>query len=169
VVKAASLAHGVRRGLAPATRNRIRFEMKQRYAARASSGGPTSRPPSATCTRVSARAGADDEGLMRRGLWFVAGAGAGSTRWSVRRRVARRSPPRASSDRWHALTLGARMFRDEVAQGQAEAETELRERFGLVPHGRRAGRDAVRGLDSRRRRRPTTGAVDTLDHEEGDD
>jgi hypothetical protein len=29
VVKAASFAHGVRRGLAPATRNRIRFEMKQ--------------------------------------------------------------------------------------------------------------------------------------------
>jgi hypothetical protein len=29
VVKAASLAHGVRRGLAPATRNRIRFQMKQ--------------------------------------------------------------------------------------------------------------------------------------------
>ena len=29
VVKAASLAHGVRRGLAPAARNRIRFEMKQ--------------------------------------------------------------------------------------------------------------------------------------------
>jgi hypothetical protein len=27
------------------------------------------------------------------------------------------------------------MLRDEVAQGQAEAETELRERFGLVPHG----------------------------------
>jgi hypothetical protein len=29
VVKAASFAQGVRRGLAPATRNRIRFEMKQ--------------------------------------------------------------------------------------------------------------------------------------------
>jgi hypothetical protein len=29
VVKAASLAHGVRRGLAPAARNRIRFEMSQ--------------------------------------------------------------------------------------------------------------------------------------------
>jgi hypothetical protein len=28
------------------------------------------------------------------------------------------------------------MLRDEVAEGQAEAETELRERFGLVPHGR---------------------------------
>jgi hypothetical protein len=38
-------------------------------------------------------------------------------------------------DRWQALSLGARMFRDEVAQGQAEAETELRERFGLVPDG----------------------------------
>jgi hypothetical protein len=29
VVKAASFAHGLRRGFAPATRNRIRFEMKQ--------------------------------------------------------------------------------------------------------------------------------------------
>jgi hypothetical protein len=29
VVKAAALAHGIRRGLAPATRNRIRFEMRQ--------------------------------------------------------------------------------------------------------------------------------------------
>lgn len=29
VVKAASLVHGVRRGLAPETRNRIRFEMRQ--------------------------------------------------------------------------------------------------------------------------------------------
>jgi hypothetical protein len=29
VVMAASLAHGVRRGLAPANRNRIRFEMRQ--------------------------------------------------------------------------------------------------------------------------------------------
>jgi hypothetical protein len=29
VVKAISLAHGLRRGLGPATRNRIRFEMKQ--------------------------------------------------------------------------------------------------------------------------------------------
>ena len=39
------------------------------------------------------------------------------------------------SDRWNAAALGARLLRDEVAQGQAEAETELRERFGLVPHG----------------------------------
>jgi hypothetical protein len=63
------------------------------------------------------------------------------------RRVKETFTPEGLSDRWHALALGARMFRDEVAQGQAEAETELRERFGLVPHGRpqlgAAGRPAV--------------------------
>ena len=47
------------------------------------------------------------------------------------RGVHRRGPQRPVA----GLTLGARMFRDEVAQGQAEDETELRERFGLVPHG----------------------------------
>jgi hypothetical protein len=51
------------------------------------------------------------------------------------RRVAEAFTPDGLSDRWHALSLGARMLLDEVAQGQAEAETELRERFGLVPHG----------------------------------
>lgn len=73
---------------------------------------------------------------MRRGLWFVAGAGAGMYAMVRARRVAEAFTADGLSDRWHALTLGARMFRDEVAQGQAEAETELRERFGLVPHGR---------------------------------
>jgi Family of unknown function (DUF6167) len=38
-------------------------------------------------------------------------------------------------DRWSGITLGARLLRDEVARGQAEKETELRERYGLVPHG----------------------------------
>jgi hypothetical protein len=51
------------------------------------------------------------------------------------RRLAEAFTADGLSDRWHALTLGARMFREEVAQGQAEAETGLRERFGLVPHG----------------------------------
>jgi hypothetical protein len=51
------------------------------------------------------------------------------------RRLAEAFTPEVLHDRWEALTLGARMFREEVAQGQAEAETELRERFGLVPHG----------------------------------
>ena len=72
---------------------------------------------------------------MRRGLWFMAGAGAGVYAMVRARRVKEAFTAEGLSDRWHALTLGARMLRDEVAQGQAEAETELRERFGLVPHG----------------------------------
>ena len=72
---------------------------------------------------------------MRRGLWFMAGAGAGVYAMVRARRVAEAFTAEGLSDRWHALTLGARMLRDEVAPGQAEAETELRERFGLVPHG----------------------------------
>jgi hypothetical protein len=72
---------------------------------------------------------------MRRGLWFVAGAGAGVYAMVRARRVAEAFTADGLSDRWHALSLGARMLRDEVAQGQAEAETGLRERFGLVPHG----------------------------------
>jgi hypothetical protein len=72
---------------------------------------------------------------MRRGAWFVAGAGAGIYVMVRGRRLAEAFTAEGLSDRWHALTLGARMFREEVAQGQAEAETELRERFGLVPHG----------------------------------
>jgi hypothetical protein len=72
---------------------------------------------------------------MRRGLWFMAGAGAGVYAMIRARRVKEAFTADGISDRWHALTLGARMLRDEVAQGQAEAETELRERFGLVPHG----------------------------------
>jgi hypothetical protein len=65
----------------------------------------------------------------------MAGAGAGVYAMARARRLAEAFTADGLSDRWHALTLGAQMFRDEVAQGQAEAETGLRERFGLVPHG----------------------------------
>ena len=73
---------------------------------------------------------------MRRGFWFVAGAGAGRLRDGprpARGRGAHRR--RAHATAASGLALGARLFRDEVAQGQAEKETELRERYGLVPHG----------------------------------
>jgi hypothetical protein len=73
---------------------------------------------------------------VRRGFWFVAGAGTGVYAVVRARRLAEAFTRGGISDRWHAIALGARMFREEVAQGQAEAETELRERFGLVPHGR---------------------------------
>jgi hypothetical protein len=63
----------------------------------------------------------------------MAGAGAGMYAVVRARRAAEAFTPEGLGDRWHALTVGARMLRDEVAQGQAEAETELRERLGLVP------------------------------------
>jgi hypothetical protein len=88
----------------------------------------------------------------RAGLCFAAGAGAGVYVMVRARRLAEAFTPDGLSDRWQALTLGARLLRDEVAQGQAEAETELRDRFGLVPHGMpeltTAGRPALRSMAS---------------------
>ena len=72
---------------------------------------------------------------MRRGLWFMAGAGAGVYAMVRARRLKETFTAEGLGDRWNAATLGARLLRDEVVQGQAEAERELRERFGLVPHG----------------------------------
>jgi hypothetical protein len=72
---------------------------------------------------------------MRRGLWFVAGAGAGVYAMIRGRRAAEALTADGLRDRVGAVALGARMLRDEVAQGKADAETDLRERLGLVPHG----------------------------------
>ena len=78
---------------------------------------------------------------MRRGtLWFVAGAGAGVYGMVRGRRAAEAFTADGLRDRVEALTLGARLFRDEVAQGAAERETELRERFGVLPHGHQRSR-----------------------------
>jgi hypothetical protein len=73
---------------------------------------------------------------MSRGLWFVAGAGAGVYGMVRGRRAAEAFSGAGFRDRVEALRLGARLFRDEVAQGATERETELRERYGLPPHGR---------------------------------
>jgi hypothetical protein len=73
---------------------------------------------------------------MRRGLWFAAGAGAGIYAMTRARRLAEAFTVDGLRDRLGAVGVGARMLRDEVAQGQAEKETELRERFGLQPNGR---------------------------------
>lgn len=72
---------------------------------------------------------------MSRTLWFVAGAGAGVYALNRARRVADAFTSDGIRDRANGLALGARMFRDEVAQGRVEKETELRERLGLVPTG----------------------------------
>ncbi|NYD42086.1 DUF6167 family protein [Nocardioides panaciterrulae] len=73
---------------------------------------------------------------MSRGIWFVAGAGAGVYAMVRGRRMAEALTAEGLRDRWHGLEAGARLFRDEVAQGYAEKETELRQRYGLVPDGR---------------------------------
>ena len=72
---------------------------------------------------------------MRRGLWFAAGAGTAVYAMVRGRRAAEVFTVDGLKDRLGALELGARMFRDEVAQGQATKESELREKLGLVPHG----------------------------------
>jgi hypothetical protein len=72
---------------------------------------------------------------MRRGLWFAAGAGAGIYALVRGRRAAEVLTVEGLQDRAGALAVGMRMFRDEVAQGRADKESELRERLGLVPHG----------------------------------
>jgi hypothetical protein len=69
---------------------------------------------------------------MSRGLWFVAGAGAGVYAMVRARRAAEALTVDGLRDRWHGLALGARMVRDEIAQGQAEKQAELRERYGLA-------------------------------------
>ncbi|PVG82878.1 hypothetical protein DDE18_11030 [Nocardioides gansuensis] len=74
---------------------------------------------------------------MRRGFWFVAGAGAGIYTVVRGRRAAEALTADGLRDRARALALGARLFTDEVAAGQAEKETELRERLGLPPTGHR--------------------------------
>ncbi|MEI5675020.1 MULTISPECIES: DUF6167 family protein [unclassified Nocardioides] len=70
---------------------------------------------------------------MNRGLWFVAGAGAGVYAMIRGRRAAELLTAEGLQDRWQAVTHGARLLRDEVAQGKAEAEVDLRARLGLVP------------------------------------
>ena len=72
---------------------------------------------------------------MRRGLWFVAGAGAGIYTMVRGRRAAEVFTADGLRDRVNGLAVGMRMFRDEVAEGRAEKETELRHQLGLVPHG----------------------------------
>ena len=72
---------------------------------------------------------------MNRSLWFVAGAGAGVYAMVRGRRAAEAFTADGLRDRLSGLTVGMRMFRDEVAAGRVEKETELRHQLGLVPDG----------------------------------
>lgn len=72
---------------------------------------------------------------MSRGLWFVAGAGVGIYAMVRGRRAAEILTVDGLTDRLKGAQVGLQMLRDEVAQGAAEKETELREKFALLPHG----------------------------------
>ena len=71
---------------------------------------------------------------MSRAVWFVAGAGAGVYAALRARRAAEALSVDGLRDRVGAAVVGARIFRDEVAQGKADAETDLRERLGVRLH-----------------------------------
>jgi hypothetical protein len=72
---------------------------------------------------------------MRRGFWFVAGAGAGVYVVVKARRAAETFTPDGLRDRVAGLGVGAHLFAAEVRTGMGERETELRDRLGLALHG----------------------------------
>ena len=67
-----------------------------------------------------------------RGIWFVAGVGAGAYVMVKARRAAEVLTPEGLSDRLSGLQLGWQLFSDEVRTGMNERETELRERLVLL-------------------------------------
>ncbi|MGO4258612.1 DUF6167 family protein [Marmoricola sp. RAF53] len=72
---------------------------------------------------------------MRRGFWFVAGAGAGVYAMVRVRRIAEAFTPEGFRDRVAGLGVGAQLFADEVRTGMVERETELRARLGYALDG----------------------------------
>ena len=73
---------------------------------------------------------------MRRSAWFAAGAAAGAYGVVRVRRLVEAFTVDGMRDRVGAVFVGARMFREELAQGMADAETDLRERYRLASAGR---------------------------------
>jgi hypothetical protein len=72
---------------------------------------------------------------MSRGLWFVAGAGAGVYAVFRTRRAAEAFTPDGMRDRLAGLGVGAHLFATELRAGMDEKENELRERLGLTLDG----------------------------------
>ena len=72
---------------------------------------------------------------MSRGLWFVAGAGAGIYAVVKARRAAEAFTPEGMRDRIAGLGVGAHLFGEELRAGMTEKETELRERLGWALDG----------------------------------
>jgi hypothetical protein len=69
---------------------------------------------------------------MTRTVWFVAGAAAGVYALTRARRAAEALTPEGLADRLAGLSVGARLFADEVRAGMDEKEMQLRERLVLA-------------------------------------
>ena len=78
---------------------------------------------------------------MSRALWFVAGAGAGVYAMAKARRAAEAVTPEGLADRLAGLSVGVRIFGEEVRAGMAEKENDLRERVGRALHERTTTRE----------------------------
>ncbi len=72
---------------------------------------------------------------MSRGIWFVAGAGAGVYVMVKARHAAESFTPDGIRDRLAGLSLGAHLFGEEVRAGMTEKESELRGRLGWTVDG----------------------------------
>jgi len=68
---------------------------------------------------------------MRRGLWFTAGAVSGVYALTKARRTVEALTPEGLQDRLAGLSLGARLFGEEVRAEMTERENELRARLKL--------------------------------------
>lgn len=71
--------------------------------------------------------------MLPRGLWFVAGAGAGVYAVSRVRRLADSMTAEGLRHRWNGVTVGWQMFTDEVSSHARAREAELRDRYDLAP------------------------------------
>lgn len=98
---------------------------------------------------------------MRRGFWFVAGAGAGVYVVVKARRAAEIFTPEGLRDRVSGLAVGAQLFADEVRTGMVERESELRDRLGYALDGPlMLGSSAVDGADDADPSRPAPSALE---------
>lgn len=71
--------------------------------------------------------------MLPRGLWFVAGAGAGVYAMARARRAAESLTVEGLRDRWNGVSVGWQMFTDEMRTSAHAREAELRERYDLAP------------------------------------
>jgi hypothetical protein len=110
---------------------------------------------------------------MSRVVWFAAGAGAGVYALVKARRVAEMLTPEGLADRLAGLSVGLRLFREEVQAGMVEKETDLRERLVLaLPEGTRPPAPELSGPQSARTDRASDNSAHDLaqdDSREGND